>query len=99
MVEFVFDGPVGAVERQQALGRRGRGRQAGDQIDDFGADLAADFARPRQPRDLGKAGPIEMRRGFTAGRDPARLDATVRLACGFRALEIRRRSVVDAGRV
>ncbi len=99
VMELVLDGPMGAVEREQPRGRCLGHRQAGDQINGFGADLAADLARPRQPRNLGEAGPIEMRHSLSAGFDPTCFNAAVRLARGLCAGQIRRRSVVDAGRV
>jgi hypothetical protein len=95
VVQFVFNAPMSAVELQQTLWRRLGGRQACDQVDRLGRDFAPDLTGALEPRNLGKTRPIEMQHGFTADRDPARLDTAMLLADCLGAPEIRRRAVVD----
>jgi hypothetical protein len=99
VMQFILNGPMGAIECKQAFGRNLGCRQAGDQIDRFGAGLAADLARAHEPSDLREAGPIEMRHGFGRHLDTARLDAAVAFFDSFCGPKIRRRTVVDPGRL
>ncbi len=95
-MEPVFDAPMRAVEREQAFGRGLGGVQAGDQVDRFYARLALDFQRGFEARDLGRARPIKVRRGYGADADPARFDAAVTLADRSGPFVVRGRAVVDA---
>jgi hypothetical protein len=94
-MQLVFDGPMRAIEGEQVLGRSFGNRQAGDEIDRFGAGLAAYFTCSCQPGDLGKAGPIKMGYGFGTDLDLARLKSAVifieRLCC----FDVGRRTIVD----
>ena len=83
VVQLVLDGPVIAHELKQPFGSRVARREAGDQIDDFGALPAADPARAFEAGDLAQAGPIEMGHGFRTGRNGSRFDAAMRLADRF----------------
>jgi hypothetical protein len=58
-----------------------------------------DLARAHEPSDLREAGPIEMRHGFGRHLDTARLDAAVAFFDSFCGPKIRRRTVVDPGRL
>jgi hypothetical protein len=99
MMQSVFDAPVGAIEREKARGRGVGNGQACDQIDHFDADFAVDLAGAGQACDLGEAGPVEMRYGFGADRDPACFKAAMLFAERLRRLKIRRRTVVHTARV
>ena len=94
VMEFVFDGPMGADERQQTLWPSISWREAGDQIDDLDTFLVPNPARAFEPRDLAKARPVEMRHGFGAGRNRTRFDAAVVFVECPSCAQIRRRTVV-----
>lgn len=94
MVQPVFDGPMCAIERQQALGISFFCRQTGDQIGDFDAVASVHAAMTFDARDLRRARPIEVRSDFRTDRDLADFDAAVRLFDGFGARKIRRQGVV-----
>lgn len=94
-MQLVFDAPVGAVEREQSLRRRLSGWQAGDQVDRFDTGLAADLARPRQPRDLRQARPIEIRHDLRRDGNLACFDPPVLFSCRVCMTQVTRWTVVD----
>ena len=91
-MQLVFDAPVGAREMKEPFWPGLGCGQAGDKVDDLGADLVADAALALDACDLGGARPREVRDDFGADRDPARLDAAVALLDGLSSGQIRRRS-------
>ena len=96
VMQFVFDGPVVTDQCEQPLGSCRIRRQARDQIDDFGARLAAGLPCAFEPGDLTKARPIEMGYGFRAGRDGACLDPSMRLVERPAEAQVRRQTVETA---
>lgn len=79
-VEFVFDAPVSAVEREQAVLIGSLHRQAGDPADDFdGGGLCAFGAGAAHLEDLRGEGEVDARCTHGCGDDPAGRDPPVGL--------------------
>ena len=77
-------------QREEIFGAGALGRQAGDGVSDFAADLAGTFAGSLDPAELGNAGPIQMRGTLAADREAPCLDAVVALLDGDGLLEVGR---------
>jgi hypothetical protein len=85
VVQAIFDAPMAAVERQQARGACFFRCQAGEAIDDLGAELAGDQVRglALNDEDLSDVGEIQIAVQFGAGPDTPYLEAPVSFIDGF----------------
>jgi hypothetical protein len=94
-VEFVFDGPMGPVDIEEAIGGGALAGQAGDGVDGFVADLSGDFPGSADSADLGGARPLDVAGEFAGHGQFALLDAAVSLFDGAGDLEIGRRTIPE----
>src|SRR5207245_991321 len=81
-VQRVLDPPMVPPQREEFLEGGSLGRQAGDGVSDFAADLAGTFADPLDPAELSNAGPIQMRGTLAADPEASCLDVVMALLDG-----------------
>ena len=92
-MQLVLDGPMGAGEIVQPFRASLGGWQAGDEVDNLGAVLAADPPGAFEPRGLGKPRPVQMRHGFGTNSYFSDLDPAVIFVGGLCLTQIRRQAV------
>lgn len=90
-VQAVLDRPVVAPKREQPLGGRFGGLQAGERIGDLDAFLGPDPSAALDSQDLGKSWPAQIRDRLGRGREGARFDAAVPLVEARGGPGVRRR--------